>query len=69
MRRHPLAACGVAAGLGFVLGPLVLPGLIRALGAAGVAGLAAAQRTTVLPALLPDALRERLFGSERKLSL
>jgi hypothetical protein len=69
VRRHPFLACGMAAGLGLVLGPRLLPGLWRALGVAGVAGLAAAQRTTVLHALLPDALRERLLGSDRKLSL
>jgi hypothetical protein len=69
VRRHPLLACGMAAGVGVVLGPRLLPGLWRALGVAGVAGLAAAQRTTVLHALLPDALRERLFGGDRKLSL
>ena len=69
VRRHPLAACGLAAGLGLVLGPRLLPGLWRALGVAGVAGLAAAQRTTMLHALLPDALRERLFGSERRKSM
>ena len=73
VRRHPLAACGVAAGLGLVLGPRLLPrllpGLWRALGVAGVAGLAAAQRTTMLRALLPDALRERVFGTERRMPL
>lgn len=66
VRRHPLVACGAAAGLGLVLGPHLLPGLWRALGVAGVAGLAAAQRTTVLQALLPNALRERLFGEDRR---
>jgi hypothetical protein len=69
VRRHPLAACGVAAGLGLVVGPRLLPALSRVLGVAGVAGLAAAQRTTMLHALLPDALRERVFGSERRMSL
>ena len=69
VRRHPLAACALAAGLGLALGPRLLPGVWRALGAAGVAGLATAQRTTVLHALLPVALRERLFGSDRKLAL
>jgi hypothetical protein len=36
---------------------------------AGAAGLAAAQRTTMLRALLPNALGERLFGNERRMSL
>jgi len=69
VRRHPLLACAVAAGLGVALGPRLLPVLWRAFGAAGVVGLATAQRTTVLHALLPAALRERLFGGDRKLSL
>lgn len=69
VRRHPLLACAVAAGLGVALGPRLLPVLWRALGAAGVAGLATAKRTTVLHALMPVALRERLFGGDRKLSL
>lgn len=69
VRRHPLAACGVAAGLGLILGPRLLPGQLRALGVAGAAGLAAAQRTTMLRALLPNALGERLFGNERRMSL
>jgi hypothetical protein len=69
VREHPFAACGVAAGLGLVLGPGLLPGLWRTLGVAGVGALAAAQRTTMLHALLPDSLRERLLGSERRKSM
>lgn len=62
VRKHPFASCGVAAGLGLVLGPQLLPGVWRTLGAAGVAGLAASQPAATLHAILPDALRERLFG-------
>lgn len=69
VRKHPLVACGLAAGLGWMLGPRMLPVVWRAFEVAGAAGLAAVQNTTVLQALLPDALRERLFGTDRKLSL
>jgi hypothetical protein len=70
IRKHPLASCGVAAGVGLVVGPRLLPGLWRTFGVAGVAGLAAAaKRTHMLQALVPDAVRERLFGSERRVSL
>lgn len=62
VRRHPVLACGLAAAAGFVLGPRVLPGLLRTLATAGIAQLLSPGRGGTLSALAPEILRSRLLG-------